>query len=70
MLQKGAFGTCGPAGSRFLQSAVPFREGDGGLAALHCPVDSERLRHGDEISNGDRDVCVGVDQERVLDVLD
>ena len=66
---EGSFGTCGPARSRVLQSAVPCGEGDRGVAACHPPVDSECLRHGDEVSDGDHGVSIRVDQKRRLDVL-
>ena len=73
---EGSFGTYGPATSRFLQSAVPCREGDrgggggGGGAARHRPVSSERLCYDDEESDGDPGIRVRVYQEKGLDVLD
>ena len=40
---EGSFGTCEPVGSRFLQLAVPCREGDRGLASCHPVIDLSTL---------------------------
>ena len=43
---------------------VPVRGGDG-----HQAVNSEWLRHGDKVSDGDHGISIRVDRERGLDVL-